>query len=138
MSVSNFLRGFVDCLSGKSEAERAYAEQLRRRARLSDDEFYEKFYSATGIPKDIPARLRKLYQTIMGYDFSALRPEDNFALIYDWLDFADVLYRVEKEFKVTIPPTTWKSEPRENGEINGTFDSVVRYLDKTGCGKQSY
>ena len=64
------------------------------------------------------------------FGLSALHPEDNQALIYDGLDFALVLYRVEREFKVTIPLTVLKSETAIPAEIDGTFDSVVCYLDK--------
>ncbi|HEY2253879.1 MAG TPA: hypothetical protein VGH74_22545 [Planctomycetaceae bacterium] len=113
------------------ESERAYSAQLQQRAKLNDDEFYEAFYAETGIPKHIPIRLRTLLQkNIMGDDLSALHPNDNLALIYDGLDFADVLYRVGKEFELTIPLTVCKSKLHADGEIDGTFDSVVRYLNR--------
>lgn len=114
-----------------SASERAYQAELAKRPRLDDDQFFEKFYAGTGVPKAIPIRLRKLLcQRIIGDDLSALYPEDNIALIYDGLDFADVLYRVEREFDVAIPRATWKTGENLGGEIDGTFGSVVRYLSK--------
>jgi len=90
----------------------------------------------SGIPKTIPIRLRKLLcERIIGDDLSALYPEDNIAMIYDGLDFADVLYRAEREFGVAIPRETWKTGENLGGEIDGTFGSVVRYLSKALQGR---
>jgi len=133
MSARNLFREVFRWMAGpcdESASERAYSERLRQRAKLNDDEFYETFYAGTGIGKGIPVRLRTLYEKIIGEDLSALHPEDNQALIYEGLDFADVLHRVEREFNVTIPSSARKSGTPETGEIDGTFDSVVRYLDK--------
>jgi hypothetical protein len=117
-----------------SEREHRYYDELRDRPALDDEEFFKRFYSAAGIPKDIPIRLRRLYQDIIGCDLSAMQPHDNLALIFDALDFADVLYRVEREFEVKIPltvcsePPQYKHWPFIGSQIDGTFDSVVRYL----------
>jgi hypothetical protein len=120
-----------------SKEERAYEDELGKRPKLDDDEFFEQFYAASGIPKDIPVRLRKLYKEMLGEEHSALQPQDNLAFIYGEIDFADVLYRVGREFKLKIPletatkaPLTYKGKSSSTGEIDGTFDSVVRYLAK--------
>jgi hypothetical protein len=125
-----------------SESERAYAEELYRRPKLSDDDFYDRFYAGSDVPKEIPRRLRALYEEIVGDDLSGLQPQDNHAAIYDGLDFADVLYRVEREFKLKIPhenvvkaPLTYKGKSSPEGEIDGSFDSVVRYLAKATRGR---
>ena len=131
-AVFHFLRDSLTRWS-YSASEREYAETRRLRPRLSESEFYETFYADTGIPRAIPARLRKLLESIIGDDLAALQPEDNIAAIYDGLDFADVLYRVEREFHLRItsgvfhsPTETPRSCPTDR--IDGTFDSVVRYL----------
>ena len=114
MPARDSFRGFLRWLAGppdESESERAYSEQLQLRTKLNDDEFYATFYGGTGIQKDIPIRLRKLYEKIIGEDLSALHPEDDQALIYDGLDFLDVLYRVQREFKLTIPPAARETGP---------------------------
>lgn len=97
----------------ESESERAFTALLESRPRLDDAAFYETSYAETGIPRDIPIRLRQLYTRIIGDDLSALQPQDNHAL-----------RRVEREFGLTI------SLGRAAREIDGTFDSVVRYLHK--------
>jgi hypothetical protein len=120
-----------------SESERAYHAILQERPRRNDDEFFDEFYAGSSIPRDIPIRLRKLYEEIIGVDFLALRPEDNHAIIYDEVDFAEVIYRVGREFSLNIPietvleaPLTYRGRASPQGEIDGTFDSVVRYLAK--------
>lgn len=125
-----FLRKFIDqfAVPLESESERAYREQTKQRPSLTDDAFYQTFYAGTEIPKEIPIRLRSLYQKMLGYDLSTLRPEDNQAMIYDDVDFADFIYRVEHEFNVNIPITGGWPIRGQFGIIDGTFDSVVRYL----------
>jgi len=41
-----------------TKEERAKWREMRQRPTLSDDEFYECFYAGTGIPKEIPIRLK--------------------------------------------------------------------------------
>jgi hypothetical protein len=89
-----------------SESERAYHAILQTRPKRNDDEFFDEFYAGSSIPRDLPIRLRKLYEKIIGVDFSALRPDDNHALIHDGLNFADVIYRVGREFGLNIPIET--------------------------------
>jgi hypothetical protein len=120
-----------------SESERAHHAILQERPKRNDDEFFHEFYATSNIPRDIPIRLRKLYEEIIGVDFSALCPEDNHAIIYDELDFADVIYRVGREFGQNIPieivpkyALTHRGRASQQGEIDGTFDSVVRYIAK--------
>lgn len=135
-----FWKSFVDNLLLRGEpadcpSERAYAAELARRPHLSDVEFYDTFYGGTGIPSEIPVRLRGLLARITGDDLRGLWPDDNIAAIYDGLDFADVLYRVEREFGLKIPLTVVffipaSKSPRScpTDRIDGTFDSLVRYL----------
>lgn len=136
----SFWKTFIDNLFLRGEfadgsSERAYAEELTRRRPLDDVEFYDTFYGGTGIPSEIPVRLRRLLGRIIGDDLRGLWPEDNIAAIYEGLDFADVLYRVEREFDLRIPLTVVHfSPPSETprscpaDQLNGTFDSLVRYL----------
>lgn len=136
LAVLHFLRDSMTRWS-YSASEREYAETLRRRPRLTESEFYDAFYAETGIPRAIPARLRKLLESIIGDDLAALQPEDNIAMIYDGLDFADVLYRVEREFHLRIPLTVFRPPSDTPGAfqtdpIDGTFDSLVRYLVWSG------
>jgi len=136
---NRFLRALR--LWGLSASERAYHEMLRQRPRLDDDAFFEQFYSKTNVPKDIVVRLRLACCESLGIDPAVLRPEDNLAMIWDDIDFCDVLYRVGRKFKMKIPPDTALGAPFQykgkpcTGEIDGTFDSVARYLAKVTRGQ---
>jgi len=120
---------------GNSPTERVYKTERAARPQLNDAAFYDKFYAGTEIPRDIPIRYRRLLEAILGEDLAGLWPDDNIAAIYDGLDFADVIYRIEREFRVRIPlaenlkpPLTCGDEAAPQGTIDGTFDSVIRYL----------
>lgn len=120
---------------GASPTERAYESERACRPQLDDAAFYERFYAGTEVPRDIPFRYRRLLEAILGENLAGLWPDDNIAAIYDGLDFADVIYRIEREFKVRIPlaenlkpPLTCREGAASQGTIDGTFDSVVRHL----------
>jgi hypothetical protein len=123
-----------------SATERAYREKFRQRPRLDDDVFFEQFYSQTDVPRDVVVRLRLACHESLGIDPAVLRPEDNLAVIEDDVDFGDVLYRVGRKFKMKIPPGTALGAPFQyegkpcTGEIDGTFDSLARYLAKVARG----
>ena len=133
---NRFLR-FLGCWGcGASATERAYREVFRQRPKLDDDAFFEQFYAQTDVSKDVVVRLRLACRESLGIDPAVLRPEDNLAMIYDDIDFCDVLYRAGRQFKMKIPPETALGAPFQykgkpcTGEIDGTFDSVARYLAK--------
>ena len=114
----------------------AYFEQARQRPRLDDDAFYEQFYAGTGIPKDIPVRLRIVFANMVGVAPRTIRPEDNCLLIHEELDLAELIWGLEREFKMKVDIETAFEGPIGHkgkttlcrGEIDGSFDSVVRYL----------
>jgi len=114
----------------------AYVEETRRRPRLDDDAFYEQFYAGTGIPKDIPVRVRIIFESIVGLDRRVFRPGDNIFLNHEELDLAELIWRLEREFKMKVDIETAFKGPIGHkgkmtlcrGEIDGSFDSVVRYL----------
>lgn len=130
------VRAFAAGLNtGGSSTERAYETERARRPQLDDAAFYDTFYAGTEVPQDIPIRYRRLLEAILGENLAGLWPDDNIAAIYDDLDFADVIYRIEREFKVRIPlaenlkpPLTCQEGAASQGTIDGTFDSVVRHL----------
>ena len=57
-----------------SAAERAKWREMRQRPQLSDDEFLERYYAATSIPRDIPLHLRSVYSEQLGID--KVQPDD--------------------------------------------------------------
>ncbi len=105
----------------RSPEEKALRRALRDRAQLSDDEFYVAFYSQSGIPKEVPGRMRAMLQRFLGLPLAGLHPTDNIGTAFADLDFAEVLYRTEKEFDMKIPRADWT-------QFDGTFDSLVRYV----------
>jgi hypothetical protein len=104
-----------------SAEERTNWKRLKEREVLDDDAFYERFYRGSGIPKEIPLRLRRSYAN--GLLMDRVWPEDK-AVEFDWeLDFGDVLDRAERDFGVRFTD-------EEIGQIDGSFDSVVRLVAK--------
>jgi hypothetical protein len=104
-----------------SAEERANWKRLKQRQLLDDDAFYERFYAGTGISKEIPIRLRRSYA--VGLLMDRVWPEDK-AVEFDWeVDFGDVLAAAENDFGVRFTND-------EAGQIDGSFDSVVRLVAK--------
>jgi len=111
-----------------SSEQKAFHRNLRQRPALDDDAFYDRFYSGSGIAKEIVIRIRKELKRALGLNLGGVRPDDNVALAYDDIDFADVLWRLSRTFDVHIPQDAcWD-------EIDGTFDSLVRYVAKHKAG----
>ena len=48
------------------------------RAPLSDDDFYIQYFEAQGIPKEIPIKVRHIFEKYFDADFSRIRNTDDF------------------------------------------------------------
>lgn len=101
-----------------SSESAALWEQVRARTALGDDQFYEDYYTGSGIPKEIPSRLRTILSDV-GFPVARLIPSDNLALLDEDLDFGDVLWRVGSRFPVQIAR-------KEYALFDGTLDNLVR------------
>ncbi len=99
--------------------EHEFHRNLRQRPQLNEDAFYETFYAESGIPKQWVTQLRTLLEDVSGYDLLCLNPNDNLVHLDGEMDFADVLYRVESDFKVKLD---WEAFRRP--EV--TFDFLLR------------
>jgi hypothetical protein len=88
---------------------------------LDDQTFYEAHYADSGIPEDIPIRVRKVYVEQLGDCWKGVRPGDKVDEICPDVDFVEVLYEIEDEFRIKIPIEDIKT-------MDGTFDAVVRYV----------
>jgi hypothetical protein len=95
--------------------------KLRHRPKLNDEEFYEAFYAGSGIPRELPAQLRSRLQLMFGLELASLRPQDNLGEADRWLDWTDVFYVIDREFKVSIPREAWD-------EFDGTFNCLLRMI----------
>jgi acyl carrier protein len=102
-----------------SREQRAKWAEMRQRPGLSDDEFYERFYAGTGIAREIPLRLRRVYDGALGTD--RVWPADKAHEFDDDLDLADLFFVVEKEFKVKV-------NKEEALKLDHSFDSIVRLV----------
>lgn len=102
-----------------TKEERAKWAEMRQRPMLSDDEFYERFYADTGIAKEIPIRLRRIYATQLEMD--RVWPTDK-ATEFDYeLDLAELLAEAEEEFNVNV-------SEKEALKLDESFDSIVRLV----------
>jgi len=98
-----------------------FESELRNRPELDDQAFYEAQYGNSGIPQDIPIRVRKVYVEQLGDCWKGVRPDDNVREAYPDLDLAELLYEIEDEFGIKIPD-------EDVQQMDGTFDAIVRYV----------
>lgn len=101
--------------------EREFHRTLRERPKLNDDEFYNTFYSDSGIPKYLPIQLRASLENVFGLDFATLHPTDNLIYADAELDWADLVYRINRDFDVVVPG-------KMIAKLDGTFDSLLQCI----------
>jgi hypothetical protein len=87
---------------------------------LSDDEFYYRFYDRSGLPKDIPARIRRCLSHVEALA-DRFVPCDHLELMDDELDLVFVLEAVGEEFGVRF---TKEDYPL----VDGTLDNLVQLV----------
>jgi hypothetical protein len=109
------LSPFID-----SAEARAYRRELKARPEIDDHTFFERFYSNTSIPRDIPIRVRRLCVEQVDPLFSRVQPTDKCWLLVEELDISPVLRILEQEFQVTLTA--------EICATIDTFDSLVQYI----------
>jgi acyl carrier protein len=98
-----------------------FEKELADRPRLDDQAFYEAHYGSSGIPEDIPIRVRKVFVEQLGDCWKGVRPDDNVCESDPDLDLAELLYEIEDEFGIKIPD-------EEMRKMDGSFDSIVRFV----------
>ena len=103
-----------------SAESRAFRRVLKERPVLSDADFFAQYYAESGVPEEIPIRIRKI---CAGYDSLLLRlqPTDDLQL---WDDEFDLYYLVKdarKAFGIRF-------ESEQIRQIDGTFDNFVRLV----------
>jgi acyl carrier protein len=95
-------------------------EQMSR-PQLDDQAFYEAHYSGSGIPEDIPIRVRKVLVIQLGDYWMSVRTDDSVCDSDPDVDLAELLYEIEDEFGIKIPDEALES-------MEGTFDGIVRFV----------
>lgn len=98
---------------------RDFQRTLRARPSRTDEEFAAAYDHDSGVPAEIPIRLRRLLEEITGIDLSGLAADDNLLAPTDELDWADVLHRMSREFGLPFSPSTLDG-------FDGSFDALVR------------
>jgi hypothetical protein len=106
-----------------SAESQAFRKELRERAALSDAEFYARYYEGSGIPSDIPARVRRTLYSLDSL-FEGAIPTDHLCLLYDELDFLDVVKEIEQEFKLRLTKADWATVGV------GTLDNLIRVVHR--------
>ena len=96
-----------------------FDRELVTRPQPDDQAFYESHYGGSGIPEDIPIRVRKVYVEQLGDCWKGVRPDDNVCDAYPNVDLAEILYEIEDESGIKIPDEEMK-------RMDGTFDAIVR------------
>jgi hypothetical protein len=104
-----------------SREEREFHRELRKRPKLNDNEFYNTYYSNSPIPKRLAIQLRASLENACGLDFGGLHPTDNLIYADAELDWADILFRINREFDVVVPEEVYDT-------LDGTFDSLLRCI----------
>ena len=112
-AMKRFLALLGDLLFHASHSR--FERELAGRPELDDESFYEAYYGGSGIPRDIPVRVRKVYVEQLGDCWKGVRPGDNACEAYPDLDFAELLYEIEDEFGIKIPDEAMRT-------MDGTFD----------------
>jgi hypothetical protein len=103
-----------------SAESRRFRRQLNERPALSDEEFYARYYEGSGVLRDIPDRLRR---SLLDLDplLDRAIPSDFLYLLDDELDFANVLYLIEREFSLRFTEA-------DNRGLDGTLDNLIRLV----------
>jgi len=100
---------------------REFHRKLRSQPKLDEDEFYEAFYSRSGVPKQLVGQLRRLLESVFGYDLAGLHPCDNLAYVDDEMDFAVVFDRIDRDLKLKLTRDAFRN-------MECTFDSLLRVI----------
>lgn len=100
--------------------EHKFRKELSQREPMDDAAFFREFYSASGVPEDIPRRLKPLFCEFFQIEPGKLRPVDRPPEIVE-LETVDLIRDIEKEFEVSI-------SDKDAEQISGSFDSIVQFL----------
>jgi hypothetical protein len=97
---------------------RAFRRELKTRPVLSEEEFSNRFYAGSGIPRDVAVGVRRC---LSWFDPLALRlvPSDFLGPLDDDLDYADVLKYIGEEFGLRFTKADFS-------KFDGTLDNLIR------------
>ena len=91
----------------RSKIDKAFAE----RESLTDEEFFEKYFSSRGVPKSVAKGVRRILAEQLGEDMARVSSSDNFTenlkFLFDSDSLVDVaiVQALEKEFHIKVSNT---------------------------------
>lgn len=100
-----------------SASERAYFDACESRPTLSDADFHRRFYADTEIAQETCAGVRRVLCEQL--QMCNTLPDDNFGLVFEDVDLAEVCFEIGDEFGVRFPDYAL-------AKIDGTVDSLIR------------
>jgi hypothetical protein len=101
-----------------SKEERALRKTLRERPKLCADEFYDRFYANSSIPKILATKLRTLLEYQLGLPDDSIEPDDNLIHADPELDWQYLLDEINEEFEIVVPP-------KSLDKMDGTFHNLL-------------
>ena len=103
--VLTFASTFID----ERRMQKKYDMYIREREPLSDNEFYDRYFKAQSIPKEIPIRVRQIFAENLGIEFSSrlkntddLSGELSFIWKFDSLADVEIVMALEEKFVIKI------------------------------------
>lgn len=101
-----------------SREEREFRKELRERPQLHADEFYDRFYSASQIPKVLATELRASIENQLGLPNNSIEPNDQLIHADPELDWEYLIDEINEELKILVPVESVH-------EMDGTFDNLL-------------
>lgn len=105
-------------------------EFFKGRISLSDEDYYVQYFQLQGIPKEIPIRVRKIFEDMFEADFSRIKNTDDFSEEmkfiwgYDSMIDVEIVMEIEDEFGI-------KFENEEAEKMRSIQDIVIGVWNKT-------
>jgi hypothetical protein len=81
---------------------RAYDAELRERPAVSDYELFQSHFGGSGVPHDVPGKVRRFFAKELGYPAEKLLPDDDFMFMFNEIDAGPLIEALEREFRVTF------------------------------------
>lgn len=121
--VSFFAIGIIITV-GRTVCDTRHHRSILRRTSLSDEEFFDHYYSTSLLRRAVVLRLRRVFVSYLGADPIAYRfiPDDDITTIFGDVDTSDVVRSIEAEFHVTFLDN--------EVERMSTFDAVLRTVSE--------
>jgi hypothetical protein len=111
-------------------ARRQFDDEISRREPLTDEQYCERFFAQSGVPRDIPIRLRALYAKHVRFPAALILPSDELThLACDSFDVMDLVLDIEREFGVRLTN-------EELATLDGSMNSVIACLLAKGVHNQ--